>query len=65
MVGNLKSELMFYDIMEDQVVSTFKLMPDSESAINALASHGSRNLIFAGHENGSITVFDFQEKKVI
>lgn len=35
------------------------------SQINALTSHPSQNLVFAGHENGRLTLFDFKADKIV
>ena len=61
-VGYDSGTLAFFDIIGNNLSSAQKI---GSMNINVLAPHPSRSLLCCGHEDGSISVFDFSADKVI
>lgn len=60
--------LVFFDLVSGEVDKACKLK-EGESAdddlINQIVTHPSRNILTSAHEDGSISVFDFNDDRVI
>ena len=61
-MGYDSGTLAFFDIMSNNLSSAQKI---GSTNINVMAPHPSRSLLCCGHEDGSITVFDFSADKVV
>jgi striatin 1/3/4 len=65
-VGYSDSSLAFFDQVEDVLCNAVSLDPQGkqQAQINTLVSHTQTSLVFSGHEDGSIKLFDFQTSKL-